>query len=358
MSVDALEIELEKTRIEQKEKSIKVVVWDLDHTIWEGILLEDEAVTLRAGVREVIKALDERGILQSISSKNDPATALAKLKAFGLDEYFLYPQIGWNAKSIAIEEISTAINVGMDTLAFIDDQAFEREEVAFNHPQVLCLDVTEINGLLDRHEFMPRFRTEDSLNRRRMYMSDITRNAVEKEFEGPQDAFLATLGLKLSLARATVDDLQRAEELTRRTNQLNTTGYTYSYDELKEFMHSDRHQLLIAGLEDRFGSYGKIGLCLVERMDEAWVLKLLLMSCRVMSRGVGTVLITHLIREANRAGVYLLAEFVRTERNRMMFITYRLAGFSVAEEVGNKALLRHDCEIAGEFPSHVSVTLQ
>lgn len=355
MSVDALEIELEKTRIEQKEKSIKVVVWDLDHTIWDGVLLEDEAVTLRAGARELIEGLDERGILQSISSKNDPVTALAKLKAFGLDEYFLYPQIGWNAKSTSIAEIATAINVGLDTLAFIDDQAFEREEVAFNHPQVLCLDVTEINGLLDRNEFTPRFRTEDSRNRRRMYMSDIVRNSVEKEFEGPQDAFLATLQLKLTLGRATVDDLQRAEELTRRTNQLNTTGYTYSYDELKGFMDSDRHELLIAGLEDRFGTYGKIGLCLVERIGNAWVLKLLLMSCRVMSRGVGSVLITHLIREANRAGVHLLAEFVRTDRNRMMFITYRLAGFGVVEEVGGTTLLRHDCEVAGEFPSHVTV---
>ena len=93
-------------------------------------------------------------------------------------------------------------------------------------------------------------------------------------------------------------------------------------------LSSPSHLLLVAGLDDRYGSYGKIGLALVETSDTGWTLKLLLMSCRVMSRGVGTVLLHHVMRQAHAAGARLFAEFVPTDRNRVMHITYRFAGFT------------------------------
>src|SRR5579863_9689303 len=88
-----------------KRPSIKCVVWDLDNTLWDGVLLEDEQVSLRPGVLEVIKTLDSRGILHSIASKNDRAAAMNKLAEFGLSEYFLYPQINWNSKAASVREI-------------------------------------------------------------------------------------------------------------------------------------------------------------------------------------------------------------------------------------------------------------
>ncbi|OOG41452.1 HAD-IIIC family phosphatase [Rhodanobacter sp. C05] len=355
MSSDALLVELEKDREERRTKSVKVVVWDLDNTIWDGVLLEDEAVTLIPGVMNVIQELDRRGILQSISSKNDHATAMAKLGSFGIAEYFLYPQINWGSKAVSVQAIATAINVGIDSIAFIDDQSYEREEVAFSHPDVLCVDAIEFDAILERQEFIPRFITDESKGRRLMYLSDIQRNAVEAEYEGPKDDFLATLGLKLTMGRATENDLQRAEELTKRTHQLNTTGRTYNYDELKAIMDSPDHDLLIAGLEDKFGAYGKIGLCLLERAQEHWTVKLLLMSCRVMSRGVGTIIINYLISEANKAGVRLRAEFIRTDRNRMMYITYRFSNFENVSEVGGISILENDCRVVPDYPPYASV---
>ena len=357
MASATLKVELEKSEQERKVRSIKVVIWDLDHTVWDGVLLEDPVVTLRPGVVGVIQELDRRGILQSTASKNDPATALGKLKEFGLDEYFLYPQIGWGAKSASVRAIGKAINVGIDTLAFIDDQPFEREEVAHELPEVLCLDEGQIERILERTEFNPRFITEDSRYRRQMYQSDIKRNELEQEFEGPQDAFLATLGLQLTFSQATKDDLQRAEELTKRTHQLNTTGYTYDYDELAAFVKSAHHELWIASLEDRFGTYGKIGLCLIELGPEHWTLKLLLMSCRVMSRGVGGIMISHVLGRARAAGVTVCAEFIRTDRNRMMYITYRFANFKVLREDGDLLLLENDCSVVQDFPPYAKVTV-
>ncbi|MBT2118877.1 HAD-IIIC family phosphatase [Dyella sp. LX-66] len=355
MSSNALLAELEKDKEERRVRSVKVVVWDLDHTVWNGVLLEDESVALIPGIVDVIQELDRRGILQSISSKNDHATAMARLAAFGLAEYFLYPQINWGSKAASVQAIATAINVGIDSIAFIDDQSFEREEVAYSHPDVLCVDAVEAGSILERSEFIPRFVTDESKSRRLMYLSDIQRNEVEEKFEGPKEDFLATLGLKLTLGRATEKDLQRAEELTKRTHQLNTTGRTYSYDELKAIMESPDHELLIAGLEDKFGTYGKIGLCLLERAPEHWTVKLLLMSCRVMSRGVGTIIINYLVAEAHKAGVRLRAEFIRTDRNRMMYITYRFSHFQDIGEVDGVSLLENDCSVVSDYPAYASV---
>ncbi|EKE80859.1 HAD-IIIC family phosphatase [Idiomarina xiamenensis] len=339
------------------EKKIKVLIWDLDNTVWDGVLLEDKSVTLRAGVADVIKELDRRGILQSIASKNAHDDAMEKLKEFGLDQYFIYPQINWSSKAESVGIITQSINVGIDTIAFIDDQPFEREEVAFTHKEVLCLEETELDKLLDRDEFMPRFVTSDSKNRRAMYQSDITRNKLEEDFTGPTEEFLATLNLEMTITPATDDDLQRAEELTQRTHQLNTTGYTYTYDELRKFIESDEHDLLIASLNDKYGTYGKIGVCLIERNQTYWNVKLLLMSCRVMSRGVGTIMINHIISEASKAGVTLRAEFIQTDRNRMMFITYRLGNFEILKQEDNRYVLENDCTNVAKLPPYISLNV-
>ena len=101
---------------------IKCVVWDLDNTLWDGTLVESDNVVLKDNAENIIKTLDERGILQSISSKNDFEVAKKKLEELGLWKYFIYPQISWNSKSEALRIIQESINIGQDTIAFVDDQ--------------------------------------------------------------------------------------------------------------------------------------------------------------------------------------------------------------------------------------------
>jgi FkbH-like protein len=310
---------------------------------------------LRPHVVEIIKTLDERGILHSVASRNDHDLAMAKLEEFGLAEYFLYPQINWNPKSGSVAQIAKDINIGLDAIAFVDDQPFEREEVAFTHEKVLCIDSAVLDGLLDRPEFMPRFITEDSRLRRQMYMADIRRNQEEEKYVGATEEFLATLDMVFTIHPAREEDLKRAEELTVRTNQLNTTGYTYSYEELDELSKSPRHKLLISQLEDRHGSYGKIGLTLIETGPEVWTIKLLLMSCRVMSKGVGMVMIHYLARQARDAGVKLRAEFVSTDRNRQMLITYKFAGFKEVERHGDVMIMENDFSAVQPTPPYVKL---
>jgi len=338
-----------------KENRVKCLVWDLDNTLWDGTLLENSDVQLNPVAVDLIKTLDERGILQSIASKNDHDLAWEKLESFGISEYFLYPQINWNPKSESINRIASLINIGMDTIAFVDDQVYEREEVSFSQPEVVTIDASDIAKIEKMAVMIPRFVTDDSKQRRKMYQSDIRRNEVEKEFGGAQDEFLNTLGMSLSITTARTEDLKRAEELTQRTNQLNTTAYTYDYDELAYFSQSTDHLLFVAGLEDKYGTYGKIGLVLVEKSPEIWKIKLLLMSCRVMSRGVGTVLITFLRNLARENDVALQAEFVTNDRNRMMYITYKFNQFREIEKRDNWVLLENDLSVIPDYPTYIKI---
>ena len=343
----------EKTEI--RRKSIKCVVWDLDNTLWNGVLLEDKEISLRPEVVDIIKTLDSRGILNSIASKNDCASALKQLELWGLSDYFLYPQINWNSKASSLQEIARELNIALDSIAFVDDQPFEYEEVTFSTPEVLCIDASHIPSLLDMPEMMPRFVTEDSQRRRQMYLSDRLRTQQEKNFVGTSNAFLATLGMVFTVSPAREEDLQRAEELTVRTHQLNTTGYTYSYDELHALITSPSHLLFIASLEDKYGPYGKIGLALVEQEKDVWHIKLLLMSCRVMSRGIGTAMLTHIMNLARTAGVRLQADFVPTDRNRLMYITYKFIGFKEIQKQDNLVIFEHTLEQIPPFPDHIQV---
>jgi FkbH-like protein len=338
-----------------KRGRIKCVVWDLDNTLWDGVLLEDPNVQLRPKVVQHIKELDAKGVLHSIASKNDHDTAMAKLTELGIADLFLCPQINWNAKSSSIEHITKALNLGVDAFAFVDDQEFERAEVAHGLPGVTCVDIVDIDETLERPEFQPRFVTDESAQRRIMYQSQLQRDELEKDFVGTNHEFLASLDMSFTIEPARREDLQRAEELTVRTNQLNSTGRTYSYDELDALRESPDHLLFVASLTDRYGSYGKIGLALVEKGAEVWQLRMLLMSCRVMSRGVGMVLLNHILGLAKEAGAGVRADFVETGKNRMMQITYAFAGFREAAREGNQVVLEADLSAMQPPPPYVQL---
>jgi FkbH-like protein len=340
-----------------KQGRIKCVVWDLDNTLWDGVLLEDENVKVRPAVVEHIRRLDRMGVLHSVASKNDHEAAFGKLRELGLDDLFLYPRINWNAKSDSIRQISKALNLGLDAFAFVDDQEFERAEVAHEVPEVTCVDVADVDEALVRPEFTPRFVTDESAQRRGMYQGQIARDELESEFVGTNEEFLAGLKMAFTIAPAQREDLQRAEELTVRTNQLNSTGRTYSYEELDELRESPDHLLLVASLTDRFGSYGKIGLALVEKEETVWRLRMMLMSCRVMSRGVGMVMLNHIMRLAKEAGVSVRADFVETGRNRMMQVTYAFAGFREVERNGAHVVLEADLTNVQPPPPYVRLEI-
>ncbi|QMU77440.1 HAD-IIIC family phosphatase [Streptacidiphilus sp. PB12-B1b] len=307
--------------------TVKCLVWDLDETLWQGTLLEDGEVRLAEEVRKVVVELDSRGILQSVASRNDHDHAWARLEALGLAEYFVLPQIGWGAKSASVRLIAERLNFAHTTIAFVDDRPAERAEVAFHLPDVRVYPADQVLALLDLPEFTPATSTVDSRRRREMYQAGFRREAERAEASGPDEEFLRSLDLVMRIGRATGDELSRVEELTLRTSQMNATGVHYPDAVLRSLIADPDHEVLVVTLTDRFGPHGAVGVVLLERHPQVWHLKLLATSCRVVSYGVGATLLSWLADEAARAGVHLVADFRPTDRNRMMEIAYRFAGF-------------------------------
>ncbi|MEU0133902.1 HAD-IIIC family phosphatase [Streptomyces sp. NPDC006296] len=307
--------------------TVKCLVWDLDDTLWRGTLLEDEDVVLPEAVRRVITGLDARGILQSVCSRNSHDHAWARLRALGVADYFVVPEIGWGRKSDAVRRIAERLDFAPAALAFIDDQPAERAEVAHHLPDVRCYPAQDAPKLLGMPEFSPRSVTVDARRRRTMYQAGFRRTDEQARHTGSHEDFLRSLGMVMRIGRATAAELTRVEELTLRTSQMNATGVHYPDEVLRALLTHPRHEVLVVTLTDRFGPHGAVGVVLLERHARAWHLKLLATSCRVVAFGAGTVVLNWLADQAARAGVHLLADFRATDRNRMMEIAYRFAGF-------------------------------
>ena len=145
----------------------KCIVWDLDNTLWDGVCLEG-AVTLREKVAEAIRELDRRGILHSIACRGNEEAAITTLKDFGLEGFFLVPQINWLPKSQNIVRISKVLNLPLNSIAFVDDDRFEREQVAFMLPDVVTIDSRDAHQLPNREEFTAANATRESGERRRL----------------------------------------------------------------------------------------------------------------------------------------------------------------------------------------------
>jgi FkbH-like protein len=191
-----------------------------------------------------------------------------------------------------------------------------------------------------------------------MYRDTFARREVERAFPGTREEFLASLGMTLTIGPAEEADLRRAEELTERTHQFNSTGHGYSYDELDRLRTSPDHILLTASLEDVYGSYGTIGLALVERRSGVWTLSLLLVSCRVLSKGVASLLLRQVQEMARCAGVTLRAEVVPNPRNVLMGVTYKFAGFREVERRDGLVLYEDMMADLPAVPGYVDVVVR
>lgn len=333
----------------------KCVVWDLDNTLWHGIAIEGDALAVNLCAHRAILQLDDRGVINSVASRSEAELGLETLQRLQLRDYFVAPQINWGPKSESIRRISDALGFALDTIVFVDDEPFERAEVHAALPAVRCYSAEDIPRLVEVLSLERIEVTAESRMRRELYRAEEGRKHAEEIFSGPSEEFLRALDLVLRIAVPGVADLDRAEELTRRTSQLNSTGRVYSEPELSQLLGSADHRLVMATLEDRFGTYGRIGLAVVEVHAQYWRLKLLLTSCRVLSRGIGSVLLAHLMHRAAEAGVRFLADFVHTERNRIMFVMYRFAGLRQLGDDRGGLLLEADLSTRSPVPAHVRI---
>jgi len=296
--------------------TLKCVVWDLDNTLWSGILVEDglDGLELNPQAVEAIRALDAKGVLQSIASKNDPEDALAALKKFALDEYFLFPQIAWHPKSEGIKRLSEKLNIGIDTFALVDDQVFERAEVAAALPQVLTIDPGELPDFV-HHSRLDILITGEASQRRLLYKTEGLREEARAAFGGAYEDFLRSCEITVSIEPFTATSLDRVYELVQRTNQLNISTCRYTRDELAALSDPGSGlNAFVVHAADKFGTYGLIGFIVFE-MERSLILDLMF-SCRVQGKLVDDAFVSWLAdAKLGRAPGPLRARFKANKKN-------------------------------------------
>lgn len=322
-------------------EKVKCLVWDLDNTLWNGILIEtedNESLELKAGVLETIKKLDERGIIQSIASKNDFAPAMEQLEKLGISEYFLYPEIHWNAKSASIKNIAANLNIGVDAMAFIDDSVFEREQVHSALPEVRTYDALEVEKLTELPEF-DVIVTDESRHRREMYRAEEKRNALMASGNDDTVSFLRKCNLRIKVfAPQTEADITRCFELVNRTNQLNMSGRRYTRNEFDALLSKIGQTSIAFSCRDDFGSYGIVGFMQYRKDNCALCFTEFAMSCRVAGKYVESALFTHVLNDTCCEKGTLTVH--KTKKNVLLRKTFESIGFAVEQD--NAETVKYD----------------
>lgn len=330
-----------------KAEKVKCVVWDLDNTLWDGVLVEDGAssLQLKPGIVSIIESLDRRGILQSIASKNNHDQAIEVLKQLHIDHFFLYPQISWSPKGEAIQTIAQELNIGIDTLLFVDDSEFELQQVRSSCSGVRTLDAKHYTSLLDIPECQVPITAEGS-GRRQMYQVEHNRKEAATTFKEDYKAFLKHCEIKLTITSLESGNLQRVHELTQRTNQMNFSGNRYNRDLLDEILRTSYLDTYVLTCEDRFGSYGIVGFAVVDSREQ--LMTDLMFSCRIQSKRVEHAFVTHILHHyIGLTGKDFYVSYRKTPRNQ--------PSGQVFADLGLKEVAIVDGVTSLVFPHHAEI---
>ena len=309
---------------------VKCVVFDLDNTLWEGVIGDDGAdgVRVRQEALTLIEELDRRGIICAVASKNEFDIAWKKIEVLGLEEYLLFPQIHWGPKSRSVQQIADDMNVNPNTFAFIDDNPFERREVQAAMPMVRVFPETDLMALLDRDDFDVPV-TEQASKRRKSYLAESERVRTREQSGADVDQFLRTCNMRMRLLNP-AEHRDRCLEMLDRTNQFNISGRRYAPDAFEALLKHGFH--CCWSVMDDYGDYGIVGYLHAEQRDNAWVVEDFVMSCRVAQKRVEEALFGHLLGALSDDRNPLKIQLVRTERNGP--IIKKLATLGVESEHG------------------------
>ena len=314
----------------------KVLVLDLDNTLWGGILGEDGLDGIRIGgegegylfsrFQSQLKELKKRGILLAIASKNNFADALevfAKRHEMLLRrEDFASLKIGWNEKALALREMAQELRLGLESFVFLDDSDFERGQMKSLNPEVSVPSFTGPEELCQILRKIPDFDvirlTREDTMRAESYRIEVQRNAGRSQHKTLEDYF-QSLQMEMVLFKAGESHLERLYQLIHKTNQFNLSGRRYERSEFEQRAR-DPH-FLVVGLrvKDQLGESGVTGLAVIDKhRSDAWVVESLLLSCRIIGRTVEFALVRALGKHAFEQKAQLLRfSFVPTAKNQV-----------------------------------------
>ncbi|MEV4847810.1 HAD-IIIC family phosphatase [Micromonospora matsumotoense] len=349
----------------------KVLALDLDDTVWGGVLGEvgpdgvQVAETHRGeafrAFQRVVKQLGAQGVLVAAVSKNDPGPVRTTLRDHpGMtlrEDDFVRVVANWRPKHENLRDLAADLNVGLDSVVFVDDNPFERGLVRRELPSVAVVAVHDdpaghVERLLADGWFDTLALTAEDRERPQRYREDGERRDFLHSFDSLRD-YLAELGVRVRLSVPTAADVPRVSQLTLRTNQFNLTTRRLSPDEVAALLDDPAGTVLAVRSGDRFGDNGLVGAVFLRRAEDVLHIDNFLLSCRVFSRGVETATLAEVLRHARDTGVAAVtAEYRPTARNAKVAEFYPRNGFVRLD--GSR--FRHDLTDIPPPPEHVELT--
>ncbi|MFZ0772502.1 MAG: HAD-IIIC family phosphatase [Candidatus Sulfotelmatobacter sp.] len=334
-------------------KIAKALVVDLDNTLWGGVIGEDGVDGIKlspeypgAAYQELQRAmldLSHRGILLAICSKNnldDAMEALEKHPGMLLrPQHFSAMRINWNDKSQGLREIAAELNIGIESLAFLDDSPFEGELVRSALPDVTVIDLPGdpmqyAAALRECPVFERLTLSAEDRQRSDLYSKQREGAQAEQSFRSKED-FYRFLEQEAEIAPVSASNLARIAQLTQKTNQFNLTTRRYTEQEVSAMADRSGWQVLSIRVRDRFGDHGVVGVAITHDEGEACEIDTFLLSCRVIGRTVETALLSNLAQRAVQRGrISLCGWFSPTRKNAPAREFYSRHGFQLKTQNG------------------------
>ena len=324
----------------------KCIVLDCDDTLWGGLIGEDSIGGIEIGqdfpgsafqdFQKYLLHLRSKGILLAIASKNDEENIF---NVFDNHDAMILKrdhisawQVHWNSKADSIIAIAKELNIGTDSIVFIDDSAKEIGEVNERLPEVECFLVPEetadLPALLTKTDlFDVANLSEEDSKRAEMMQAETKRTKATNSMSAEE--FIKSLDLKINIFEAQPQHLGRITQLINKTNQFNLTTIRRTADEVAKIANDSDYILLGMDITDRFGEYGLVGVAILKKSNNTdWTIDSLLMSCRVLGRGAETAFLAK-ISEAisKRGGNKLIGSYIPTSKNKLVKNLYADHGF-------------------------------
>ncbi|HWB95739.1 MAG TPA: HAD-IIIC family phosphatase [Bryobacteraceae bacterium] len=325
----------------------KCLALDLDNTLWGGVIGDDGFENIQIGKETALAeaytafqnyclALRERGILLAVCSKNDPAIARSGFShpdSVLKLEHFASFQANWQSKHENLLAIARELNLGLDSIVFVDDNPAERALVAAQLPEVtvpdIGSDVSLFPSLLQATRcFEAVHLSSEDLARAASYAANTARASLERKFSSYGE-YLDSLQMTAEIDTFRPVYLERITQLINKTNQFNLTTRRYTFAEIEAIARSREYLALYGKLADAFGASGLVSVIIGRRRDAALHLDLWIMSCRVLKREMELAMLDSLVEHAAARGIrQIIGYYSRTAKNALVQDHYQALGFT------------------------------
>lgn len=333
-------------------KSKKCLVLDLDNTLWGGIIGDDGVIGLRLGhetpeaeayteFQQYVLELKRRGVILAVCSKNEADIAREGFdhpdSILSVDDFVAF-KANWNPKNINIQEIARELNIGLDSLVFIDDNPVERQLVKDTLPAVAVPEVNPkdvfsyIRAIEGNGYFETVIISKDDLKRNETYLKNKKRLELQNKVSSYDD-FLESLAMEAEIKSFKEVYFDRIAQLINKSNQFNLTTRRYTTANIANIAADEHYLTLYGRLRDKFGDNGLISVIIGEQRQDELHIILWLMSCRVLKRGMEQSMMDALVVVAQRRGIKkLVGYYYPTAKNKMVCAFYKDMGFKKIQE--------------------------